>query len=67
MHQTPDPPPVGLFTKWVLENPYPLGAILLAMAIVMAWTALRSRPSSPSLSDKPLVCMAENTFATPVR
>ena len=37
----PDPPPVGLFTRYVLENPYPLGFALLALAAVLGWTVLR--------------------------
>ena len=37
----PDPPPVGLFTQYVLENPYPLGLLALVVAAVLAWTALR--------------------------
>ncbi len=38
----PEPPRVGLFTRYVLENPYPLGVLLLALAAGFAWTALRS-------------------------
>ena len=41
MPSMPAPPQVGLFTRYVLENPYPATAILLALAIVMGWTALR--------------------------
>lgn len=38
----PDPPHVGLFTRFVLENPYPLGFLLLALAVGLAWTGLRT-------------------------
>ncbi len=38
----PDPPPVGLFTRYVLENPYPAGLLMLALAVGLAWTALRT-------------------------
>jgi hypothetical protein len=38
----PEPPPVGLITRYVLENPYPVGLLLLALAVGFAWTALRS-------------------------
>ncbi|UCD73938.1 MAG: hypothetical protein JSV91_09080 [Phycisphaerales bacterium] len=41
MPPMPDPPHVGLFTKYVLENPYPPAALLAALAVVMAWAALR--------------------------
>jgi hypothetical protein len=38
----PEPPRVGLFTRYVLENPYPVGLLLVALAAGLAWTALRS-------------------------
>jgi ketosteroid isomerase-like protein len=38
----PQPPQVGLLTRYVLENPYPLGLLLLALAVGFAWTGLRS-------------------------
>jgi ketosteroid isomerase-like protein len=38
----PEPPPVGLITRYVFENPYPAGLLLLALAAGFAWTALRS-------------------------
>ncbi|MHC4217899.1 MAG: hypothetical protein ACYSU7_05520 [Planctomycetota bacterium] len=38
----PEPPRVGLLTRYLLENPYPLGLLLLALAAGFAWTALRS-------------------------
>lgn len=41
MPPMPAPPQVGLFTRYVLENPYPATVILLAFAIIMGWTALR--------------------------
>lgn len=37
----PEPPSVGLITRYVLENPYPLGIGLLLLAAVLAWLALR--------------------------
>lgn len=37
----PDPPPVGPVTRYVLENPYPLGAVLLVAALIVGWTALQ--------------------------
>jgi hypothetical protein len=30
-----------MFTRYVLENPWPLGIALLAAAVILAWTALR--------------------------
>ena len=39
--QMPAPPPVGLFTRYVLENPYPLGLVLLAIAVALAASGLR--------------------------
>jgi hypothetical protein len=39
----PQPPRVGLITRYVLENPYPLGLLLVALAAGFAWTALRSQ------------------------
>jgi hypothetical protein len=38
----PEPPPVGLFTRYVLENPYPLGLLLVALAAGFAWKALQT-------------------------
>jgi len=38
----PDPPSVGLFTRYVLENPYPLGIGLVLLAAVLTWLALRA-------------------------
>jgi hypothetical protein len=37
----PEPPPVGLFTRYVLENPYPLAGALVALALALAWIGLR--------------------------
>jgi hypothetical protein len=37
----PQPPDVGLFTRYVLENPYPLGLGLLVIAIIVGWLGLR--------------------------
>jgi hypothetical protein len=34
---------MGFFTRYVLENPYPLGILLVALAAGLAWTALRSQ------------------------
>ncbi len=38
----PQPPQVGLITRYVLENPYPLALVLLALAGGLAWTAVRN-------------------------
>lgn len=38
----PNPPRVGLFTRYVLENPYPLGLLLLALGLGVLWTMLQS-------------------------
>ena len=37
----PDPPHIGVFTHYVLENPYPLGLVLLALGGGLAWTGMR--------------------------
>lgn len=37
----PEPPPVDLVTRYLLENPYPLTLVLLAVGAVLTWTALR--------------------------
>ena len=37
----PDPPSVGLMTRFLLENPYPVGLVLLAVAGGLLWTGLR--------------------------
>lgn len=37
----PDPPHVGLLTRYVLENPWPLGLGLLLIAAVAGFTGLR--------------------------
>ena len=37
----PDPPAAGLLTRYVFENPYPLGAGLLLFAAIWGWLALR--------------------------
>ncbi|MHC4416377.1 MAG: hypothetical protein ACYS0G_13960 [Planctomycetota bacterium] len=37
----PDPPRVGLLTRYLFENPYPLGVVLLAVAGGLAWSVLR--------------------------
>jgi len=37
----PDPPPVNLFTRYVLENPWPLGLVLLGAGFVIGYLALR--------------------------
>ena len=38
----PDPPRVGLFMRYVLENPWPLGLFLLIVGGVIAWQALQA-------------------------
>jgi hypothetical protein len=37
----PQPPDVGLFTRYVLENPYALGIGLLVVALIVGWLGLR--------------------------
>lgn len=37
----PDPPSVGLVTRFLLENPYPVGLVVLAVAGGLLWTGLR--------------------------
>jgi ketosteroid isomerase-like protein len=37
----PTPPDVGVLTRFVLENPWPLAGLLLVVAVVLAWTGLR--------------------------
>ncbi|MHC4946712.1 MAG: hypothetical protein ACYTG1_00410 [Planctomycetota bacterium] len=37
----PDPPGVNIFTRFVLENPWPLAGLLAVAAIAVAWPALR--------------------------
>jgi hypothetical protein len=37
----PEPPTVDLWTRYVLENPYPLGIGLLALGAVIFWLGLR--------------------------
>ena len=37
----PDPPAVNLLTRHVLENPWPLGGILLVAALIVGWIGLR--------------------------
>lgn len=36
-----DPPSSGMFTRYVLENPWPLGLGLILLAVILAWTAVR--------------------------
>ncbi|MCA9285624.1 MAG: hypothetical protein KDA22_10430 [Phycisphaerales bacterium] len=36
----PDPPSSSLFTRFVLENPWPAGILLLAIAAIVAWREL---------------------------
>lgn len=42
----PDPPSVGFFTRYVLENPYPLTIALAAIAVLFTFLALRDGRSS---------------------
>jgi hypothetical protein len=39
----PDPPSVSLLTRYVLENPWPLGLGWLAVAVGVAWVGLRAQ------------------------
>jgi len=36
----PDPPPVGLLTRFILENPWPMGIALLVIAILLIWRGM---------------------------
>lgn len=37
----PDPPSSGLITRYVLENPYPLGSGLVLLAVIAVWLGVR--------------------------
>lgn len=37
----PDAPSSSLFTHYVLENPWPIGGVLLVIALVLGWIGLR--------------------------
>src|SRR5262245_37457121 len=37
----PKPPSVALHTRWILENPWPLGGVLLLVGVVLVWLGLR--------------------------
>lgn len=37
----PDPPDVGLFTRFILENPYPIAVVAIAVGAGLLWTGLR--------------------------
>jgi hypothetical protein len=37
----PDPPQAGLWTRYVLENPWPVSIVLLAAGLIAAWLGLR--------------------------
>jgi hypothetical protein len=37
----PDPPTSSLFTRFVLENPWPLGTVAIVAAVLLIWTGLR--------------------------
>lgn len=43
----PPPPDVGFFTRYVLENPYPLAIVLAAFAAGLAWMGLREGRKGP--------------------
>jgi hypothetical protein len=46
----PDPPDVNLFTRYVLENPYPLAGVLFIMALAAAWIGLRDGRKPPLIT-----------------
>lgn len=56
MPDGPAPPEVDLFTRYVLENPYPLMILLLAGAAGAAWMGLRDGRRGPLKIS--LVCAA---------
>lgn len=37
----PEPPETGLLTRFVLENPWPGGIVLLAAGVILGWLAIR--------------------------
>ena len=37
----PDPPHVGLVTRYIFENPFPLGVGLVLLAVILAWLGMR--------------------------
>lgn len=37
----PDSPDVGLFTRFVLENPYPIAVVAIVLGMGLLWTGLR--------------------------
>jgi hypothetical protein len=37
----PDPPSVDLVTRYIFENPYPLGVGLLILGVIIGWLGLR--------------------------
>lgn len=47
----PDPPPTSLLTRFVLENPYPLGVVLLCLAGGLIWRGA----SSGQRQERPLI------------
>ncbi|MDY7108765.1 MAG: hypothetical protein SYC29_09020, partial [Planctomycetota bacterium] len=57
----PQPPNVGLLTRYVLENPYPLGAGLLVIALVVGWLGLRD-----GRSDRMIIAVASVLLAAGV-
>ena len=37
----PQPPDVSLVTRFIFENPYPLGGVLLVVGVILGWLGLR--------------------------
>ncbi|HRP63735.1 MAG TPA: hypothetical protein PK400_10605 [Phycisphaerales bacterium] len=43
----PEPPASSLIARYILENPYPLGGILIVLALGLAWMGLREGRKKP--------------------
>ncbi len=57
----------GVLTRYVLENPYPLGVLLLALALGLLWTAVRGEqrqrlPLAGGLAGAGVVVLLVGTF-----
>lgn len=59
----PDPPDVNLFTRYVLENPYPLSGVLVVAALVAAWIGLREGRKPPLMVAGGGLVLAAAVFA----
>jgi hypothetical protein len=62
--QFPPAPDVGLFTRFVLENPWPLAVVLLAIAAAVAWIGLRDGRRRPLSISAVFAFLAAAVLAT---